>query len=309
MKKILGIMPHSIGGRLTTSSLLDGFSLNNYEVVVFDELKNDDFSKHLIDKYDYIVGYDFSPIKLKIDYNLKIPCVSYFSDVIQEKTSGVGYLEYQKYLKNEDIFVFYWDRTLAKKEGYFYQPHFVNTSVYKNYLKPEYDVLFAGRLDTDLRLNLYLELNKLLPDLKFKYCGIKRHFEDALLRCNNEDKKILKSTYFGFIDNEKDMARVINEAKIIYNINAQGVSSLNYRTIQTLACERLLISDSREELDLFKGLIPTYSNPQDLAQKIKYYLENIHEYQRITKKSREIIELNHDSFKCVKDMLDKINQA
>lgn len=307
MKKILGIMPHSIGGRLTTSSILDGFSLNDYEVIIFDELKNGDFSKYLMDKYDYIVGYDFSPVKLKIDYNLKTPCITYFSDVIQEKTSGVGYIEYQKYLKNDDIFVFYWDRILAQNEGYFYQAHFVNTAIYKNYLKPKIDVLFMGRLDTDLRLNMYLELNKLLPDLKFRYCGIKRHFEDALSRCNEEDKKILENTYFGFIDNEKDMAKVINEARIVYNINAQGVSSLNYRTIQTLACERLLISDVRQELDLFNGLIPTYSNTQDLAQKIRYYLENEQEYQHITKKSREIIELNHDSFKCVKNMLDKLN--
>ncbi len=307
MKKILGIMPHSIGGRLTTSSILDGFSLNGYEVIIFDELKDDDFSKYLNVDYDYIVGYDFSPIKLKIDFGLKTPCIAYFSDVIQQKTSGVGYLEYQKYLKNPDIFVFYWDRALAKKEGYFYQPHFVNTSIYKNYLKPSVDVLFMGRLDTDLRLNMYLELNKLLPDLKFRYCGIKRHFEDAFLRCNEEDKKILENTYFGFIDNEKDMAKIINEAKIVYNINAQGVSSLNYRTIQVLACERLLISDDREELDLFGGLIPTYSNIQDLVQKIRYYLQNEQEYKNITKKSREIIELNHDSFKCVKDMLNKIN--
>ena len=300
-------MPHSIGGRLTTSSILDGFIFNGYEVIVYDELIQNNFCDYLKEDYDYIVGYDFSPIKLKIDNNLKTPCIAYFSDVIQHKTSGVGYLEYEKYLENSDVFVFYWDRVLAKNEGYFYQPHFVNTAIYKNYLKPSTDVLFMGRLDTDLRLNMYLELNKLLPHLKFRYCGIKRHFDDAILRCNTKDKEILKATYYGFIDNEKDMARIINEARIVYNINAQGVSSLNYRTIQVLACERLIISDNREELDLFGGIIPVYQDVQDLASKIKFYLSNSEEYEKITKKSREIIELNHDSFKCVKDMLGKIN--
>ena len=41
MKKILAIMPISIGGRLTTSSFIDGFIQNGFEVIVYDELKND----------------------------------------------------------------------------------------------------------------------------------------------------------------------------------------------------------------------------------------------------------------------------
>ena len=40
MAKILGILPHSIGGRLTTSSILDGFKQNGFKVVLFDELKD-----------------------------------------------------------------------------------------------------------------------------------------------------------------------------------------------------------------------------------------------------------------------------
>ena len=63
-----------------------------------------------------------------------------------------------------------------------------------------------------------------------------------------------------------------NYANEVYNINAQGISSLNYRTIQVLACERLLISDERKELDLFENIIPTYLNIEDLAQKIKHYI-------------------------------------
>ena len=299
-------MPHSIGGRLTTSSILDGFKQNDFEVVIFDELKQNNFSEFLNETYDYIVGYDFSPIKLKIDYNLNIPCIAYFSDVIEEKTSGVGYLEYNKYLNNPDIHVFYWDRELSKNTKFIYQPHFVNTKIYKNYLEPISDVTFMGRLDTDLRLNMFIQLNKLLPQYKFRYFGIKRHFEDAISRLNNEDKKILENTYCGFIDNEEDMSRVINETKIIYNINAQGISSLNYRTIQTLSCDRLIISDKREELDLFDNIIPTYESIEDLALKIKYYLNNQEEYLKITAYCRKIIEEKLDSKICIKNMLLKI---
>ncbi|MBQ4647308.1 MAG: glycosyltransferase family 1 protein [Candidatus Gastranaerophilales bacterium] len=306
MKKILAILPHSIGGRLTTSSIIDGFLQNDFDVVVFDELKQENFADFINLEYDYIVGYDFSPIKLKIDYNLKTPCIAYFSDVIEEKTSGVGYLEYNKYLNNSDIYVFYWDRELSKNTKYFYQPHFVNTKIYKNFLIPKNDVVFMGRLDTDLRLNLFIELNKLLPEYSFSYYAIEKHFQDALSRLNDNDKKILKECYRGFIDNEKDMAKIINEAKIVYNINSQGIGSLNYRTMQVLACERLLISDKRKELDLFNNIVPEYKNIEDLAEKIRYYLNNPNEYLKITKNCRKIIEEKLDSKICIKNMLLKI---
>ncbi len=306
MKKILAIMPVSIGGRLTTSSFIDGFIQNGYKVIVFDELKNDKIQNFLNFEFEYIIGYDFSPVKIKIDNNIKIPLIAYFSDDIRKKTSGVGYDKYIKFIKNKDIFVFYWDRELAKKENLFYQPHFVNCEIYHDFKTPLNDVLFMGRLDTDLRLKTYLELNKLLPDITFRWYAIKRHLEDALKRCNENDKKIIQNTYCGFIDNEIDMAKIINESKIVYNINAQGLSSLNYRTIQTLACKRLIISDKRKELDLFNNIIPTYDNINDLASKIKFYLNNKEEYNKIIDKSYGFILKNHSSKICVKNMLDKI---
>lgn len=306
MKKILAIMPVSIGGRLTTSSFIDGFIQNGYKVIVFDELKNEKIQNFLNFEFEYIIGYDFSPVKIKIDNNIKIPLIAYFSDDIRKKTSGVGYDKYIKFIKNKDIFVFYWDRELAKKESLFYQPHFVNCEIYHDFKTPLNDVLFMGRLDTDLRLKTYLELNKLLPDISFRWYAIKRHFEDALERCNENDKKIIRNTYCGFIDNEIDMAKIINESKIVYNINAQGLSSLNYRTIQTLACKRLIISDKRKELDLFNNIIPTYDNINDLASKIKFYLNNKEEYNKIIDKSYGFILKNHSSKICVKNMLDRI---
>ena len=306
MEKVLAILPHSIGGRLTTSSIIDGFIQNGYLVTIYDELKNENISNYF-DDYKFIIGYDFSPIKIKIDNNLKYPCIAYFSDVIQLKTSGVGYLEYNQYLKQHDIFIFYWDRKLSQNEGWNYQPHFVNTNIYKNYAQPQVDVSFMGRFDTDLRLRTYLELNKRLPELKFNWYAIERHFKDALSRClNQEEKNILINTYQGFIDNEIFMAKAINNTRIVYNINAQGVSSLNYRTFQVLACERLIISDFREELDLFDYDIPVYEDTEDLIEKIKFYINHDDEYKKITKKCSNIIKEKFNSKICVKKMLDYI---
>lgn len=276
--KILGILPVSIGGRLTTSSILDGFRILGHSVSIYDELKDD---YHIFDDYDLIVGYDFSPIKLKKDYNLSMKCVAYFSDEIRNKTSGPYWEELLPELDRDDIYTFYWDRELTKQENFknlFYLPHFVNTNIYKNLqLPPECDVLFAGRLDTDYRLNM---LEELAQKYNFHWYAIERHYLDALKRA--KDKSIIEKIYKGFIDNEEDMAKAINKSKIVINMNSQGISSLNYRTMQTLACGKLIISDKRGELDLFNNKIPVYDNIESLKQSIDYYLKSPDKYKLIT---------------------------
>lgn len=301
---ILGILPISIGGRLTTSSILDGFRQLGHTVVVYDELK-DNYS--LENNYDLIVGYDFSPVKLKRDYNLSMKCVAYFSDEIRNRTSGPYWKELLEDLDRDDVYTFYWDRELVKQENFknlFYLPHFVNTEIYKNKDIPiESDVMFAGRLDTDYRLDMITSLAEALG-VSFKWYAIERHYQDALSRAKN--KQLIEKIYSGFIDNEIDMADAINKSKIVINMNSQGVSSLNYRTMQTLACKRLLISDERKELDLFDNKIPIYKNSEDLKEKILFYLNNEQEYNRITEYCEMICREKYSSRQGVKYILDKI---
>ena len=301
---ILGILPISIGGRLTTSSILDGFRQLGHTVVVYDELK-DNYS--LENNYDLIVGYDFSPVKLKRDYNLSMKCVAYFSDEIRNRTSGPYWKELLEDLDRDDVYTFYWDRELVKQENFknlFYLPHFVNTEIYKNKDIPiETDVMFAGRLDTDYRLNMITSLAEALG-VSFKWYAIERHYQDALSRAKN--KQLIEKIYSGFIDNEIDMADAINKSKIVINMNSQGVSSLNYRTMQTVACKRMLISDKRQELDLFDNKIPTYENKEVLKEKILFYLNNEQEYNRITEYCEMICREKYSSMQGVKYILDKI---
>ena len=301
---ILGILPISIGGRLTTSSILDGFRQLGHTVVVYDELK-DNYS--LENNYDLIVGYDFSPVKLKRDYNLSMKCVAYFSDEIRNRTSGPYWKDLLEDLDRDDVYTFYWDRELVKQENFknlFYLPHFVNTEIYKNKDIPiESDVMFAGRLDTDYRLDMITSLAEALG-VSFKWYAIERHYRDALSRAKN--KQLIEKIYSGFIDNEIDMADAINKSKIVINMNSQGVSSLNYRTMQTVACKRMLISDKRQELDLFDNKIPTYENKEVLKEKILFYLNNEQEYNRITEYCEMICREKYSSRQGVKYILDKI---
>ena len=186
-----------------------------------------------------------------------------------------------------------------------YFPHFVNTEIYKpQSIKKEYDIMFAGRLDTDYRLNFFIELMQHFPNLNFAWFAIEKHYNDAISR--TEEKDLINKAYKGFIDNETDMANELNKAKIVFNMNSQGISSLNYRTIQTIACKTLMISDFREEINLFKGDLPFYINLNDLIEKINYYLQNEKAYEYTTNKCFEIASKHLNSKTCVKQMLDII---
>lgn len=307
-KKILAILPISIGGRLTTSSIIDGYKQNDCEVTVFDELFDKNLTDVLQNKFDQIVGYDFSGLKIKIDNNLQIPSVNYFSDDIRSKASGPEWEKYLPYLENDDNYTFYWDRVLTSYENFKninYLPHFVNFDVYRDFgNEPEFDIMFAGRLDTDYRLSFFEELVLKLPELKIAWFAIERHYEDAKKR--SKYPEIIDLCYRGFIDNEKSMAEAINNTKIVFNINSQGISSLNYRTIQTVACKRLLISDFREELDLFEGNLPFYEDFSDLIFKIESYLEDKNAYNKIVEECYNIAKYSHNSKDCVRYMLKTV---
>ena len=307
-KKVLAILPVSIGGRLTTNSIIDGYKQNNCDVVVFDELIGQNIGKILEQDFDQIIGYDFSPLKIKVDNKLNFPCVCYFSDDIRSKTSGPEWEKYLPYLENDDVYTFYWDKVLTGYETFkniYYLPHFVNFEIYKNFgCEPKYDLMFAGRLDTDYRLSFFEELVLKLPDLKIAWYAIDRHFEDAKKRSRYPE--IFDVCYKGFIDNEEDMAKAINNTKIVFNMNSQGISSLNYRTFQTVACKRLMISDYREELSLFEGNMPFYEDFSDLLFKIESYLENKQAYNTIVENCYQIAKNNHNSMDCVKYMLDVV---
>lgn len=307
--KILAILPISIGGRLTTSSIIDGLRQNGCVVRVFDELFDKNPDDYLDDDYDFIVGYDFSGLKIKIDNNLPWRSLNYFSDDIRSKASGPEWKKYLPYLENDDNYTFYWDKVLTEYENFKninYLPHFVNFEIYKDMeIEPEFDVMFAGRLDTDYRLSFFEELITKLPDLKIAWYAIDRHYEDAKKRAKYPE--LITLCYQGFIDNEKDMAKAINNAKIVFNMNSQGISSLNYRTFQTVACKRLMLSDYREELALFDGHMPFYEDFSDLVFKIESYLEDKEAYQKVVEKCYDVAKMSHNSKDCTRYMLKVAN--
>ena len=290
------------------NSIIDGFKQNDCRVTVNDNLFGKNLSEILEKKFDYITGYDYDAIQIKVENNLNIPAISYFSDDIRSKTSGPDWEKYLPYLEEKDNFTFYWDKVLSGYEtfpNFHYLPHFVNFDIYKtSKRKPKFDIMFAGRLDTDFRLSFFEELVLKLPELHVAWYAIDRHYRDARERANYPE--IIDLCYQGFIDNEKDMAKAINNSKIVFNMNSQGISSLNYRTFQTVACKKLLISDYREELALFEGNMPFYEDFSDLIFKIENYLDDNEAYTKVTEECYKIARQSHNSKDCVRYILKTV---
>jgi spore maturation protein CgeB len=309
-KKILAVLPESIGGRLTTNSIIAGFMQNNCNVQVYDELFDHNLDEVLEKKFDYIAGYDFSGLKIKIDNKLDIPSINYFSDDIRSNTSGKYWKKYLPYLENDDNYTFYWDKQLTEYENFkniFYLPHFVDFDIYKDFEnEPEFDLMFAGRLDTDYRLNFFEELVLKMPHLKVAWYAIDRHYKDA--RSRSEYPEIIDLCYMGFIDNEPDMSKAINNSKIVFNMHSQGLSSLNYRTFQTVACKRLMLTDYRDEIALFDGFLPFYEDMSDLIFKVESYLDDKDAYKTITENCYNIAYQSHNSKDCVRYLLNLVEQ-
>lgn len=287
------------------NSIIDGFRQNDCNVIVFDELFDKNLKQILKRKFQYIAGYDYSALKIKVDNNLEVPSINYFSDDIRSTTAGPEWEKYLPYLEADDNFTFYWDKVLTGYETFKninYLPHFVNFDVYKDLgTEQEFDIMFAGRLDTDYRLSFFEELIMKLPHLNIAWFAIERHYRDARERAKFPE--LIDLCYRGFIDNEEDMAKAINNSKILFNMNSQGISSLNYRTIQAAACKRLMISDYREELALFEGQMPFYEDFSDLIFKIESYLEDKEAYKRVTDECWRIASQSHNSKDCTRYML------
>lgn len=316
-KKILAILPESIGGRLTMTSLFKGFEQCGYELTILDKLKDakEKIQSLNIDDYEFLTSYDFVAIEFKTDCNLKIKTVNYFSDVIESDCSGKYWNKYYTQLQDPSNYVFYWDKKLTEESkniaNIHYLPHAVDTKTYRNLnLNQEYDVMFAGRLTYGTRVNRFLDIAKSLPKVKFALYCFKKHLDTVCQSLPKEDAELLNSMYKGFIDTEEKMSEAINKSQIVINFTSQGKSSLNYRLFQVLACEKFLLTDYREELnDLFTigESITFYKNDADLIEKIKDYLSSPEKYKELVKSGRKAIEDKYSSTIAAKKILGILN--
>ena len=156
---------------------------------------------------------------------------------------------------------------------------------------------FPNSYPDDLMSNLNLEKTE---DIGF--CGNvlnRGHIIDSLIKYN------IKKDIFVIGD---DMVNVINSYKIHLNCNISN--DINYRTFETTGCGTFLLTNYTPGLeklfDIGKEIV-VYNDLNDLDNKVKYYLENEEEREKIAKSGYERAKKDHTYYERAKTLVDIIN--
>ena len=105
-----------------------------------------------------------------------------------------------------------------------------------------------------------------------------------------------------------DMVNAINSYKIHFNKNI--ADDINYRTFETTGCGTFLITNYTPGLeklfDIGKEIV-VYNDLNDLDNKVKYYLENEEEREKIANAGYERSKTDHTYYERAKTLVDIIN--
>ena len=316
MSKLLCLLPDNIAGRLIINSLIEGFKHYKIELEVIDKLTTN-FNYYNLDKsqFSYLISHDYSALELNYQLKLNIPTINYFSNTLGRNLSYRGRNKYFDQLCNPKNYFFYWDKVLTERSknkipNISYMPLFVNTSIYKNIkIKKDYDIMFAGSIAHGKRLKTLQYIINSFSKLNIAIFSYPEHYLQAIEHLNSKEKTNFKACYKGFITDENAMTKEINKSKIVINFTTQGISNLNLRVYEVLACETFLITDFRAEiLDLFtpEEDIIYYKNLKDLCNIIETYLKQPEQYAHIIKAGRTTIENKYSNKIAAGKILEKI---
>ncbi len=186
---------------------------------------------------------------------------------------------------NSHYHIFCWDRAYVprlKEKGFRhveYQPFATNPLIYKpdHRAGTEYDVSFVGTA-SEKRIGMLKQLAE---------AGIRVDlFGDECLRRIGHPNAV----YHGMASNREDCPRIYSRSKINLNItNEQLITSLPVRVFDVLACGGFLLTDAQQDAsELFTPGedLAVYRNPQEMAERVRYFLEHETERDRIRQSGR-----------------------
>ena len=186
---------------------------------------------------------------------------------------------------NSHYHIFCWDRAYVprlKEKGFRhveYQPFATNPLIYRPDDRggTEYDVSFVGTA-SEKRI-------RMLKQLAGAGIRVDLFGDDGLRRVGHPN-----AVYHGMASNREDCPRIYSRSKINLNItNEQLITSLPVRVFDVLACGGFLLTDAQQDAsELFRPgeELAVYSDPGDLAAKVRYYLEHENERNRIRQAGR-----------------------
>lgn len=293
MKKLLILLPDSTAGKYIMEGFAKGFARNSESNKLRVETKtmNEIIAEGLENfNHDIILGYEYSffeneKYKKIIEKSGFKNFAFYFAH--EPKQNKKLYEEIKKL--NPEIFI--WDKSFLKE---FNKSHYLPLAAsprkyYTEFSGFKHTITFAGDPSSETCQKILTELIKVFKN-KISIFSDKKDFTRSVneIKAKNlldkDELEVYSKSWKGFLESQEDLAKVYNSSKINLNITTQGKSSINYRVFEILASGGFLITDEREDLkeyfDVSKHL-ETYSNIEDLIDKIIFYLKNLNIAQKI----------------------------
>ncbi|OGV46510.1 MAG: hypothetical protein A2X46_06135 [Lentisphaerae bacterium GWF2_57_35] len=209
---------------------------------------------------------------------------------------------------NSHLHLFCWDRAYLpylQSQGLVhchYQPFATNPQVHRPLSDEGYDyeVSFVGAV-SPLRANV-------LRQLAEKGIAIDVFGDEAW---TNLCHPLIR--YRGVADNRRDCPRIYSRSKINLNMTSpQLLTALPVRVFDVLGCEGFLLTDRREDVDrLFTAGqdLAVYDDAEDLAAKVRYYLDRPEERDAIRRSGRTKVLQSHTFDRILPAMLKTVFSA
>lgn len=150
---------------------------------------------------------------------------------------------------------------------------------------------FKGLLANTISSSTRFRLLDAIADL-----GLKLYGTSNWLNVGPYSNRLLHAFQFDtFIKTREQLATLYQRSRIAVNIpHIQAVDGLPYRVYDILASSALLISNYRENSDLFRLFgkdmpVPLYRNESDLRKKVSYFLKNEEERLAIVKQCNQLV--------------------
>ena len=297
MKKVLVIIPNSIGGEKIMIGFAQGFKSNGCYVLKKDvqELEIEDIKKF---QPDIIFGYDYSFLysdnnELK-DYiktkQNEIKLIHYFADVPNEKFAYINKPELYEEFKKIKAISYIWDETYTSTlPNCKYLPMAINYKSYRTEEDKKYQITFVGRPLLDKRQEIIAALIKKFG-LKVNIFSYEKHFLQSVEEMktkqllNEYELEIYKNAYRGYLETEQELANVFYNSNININVTIQGETGLNHRVFAVLASKGFLLTDETQDIHRYfnnSKELEVYKNIDDLLDKVAFYLKNKEIAQKI----------------------------
>jgi spore maturation protein CgeB len=106
-----------------------------------------------------------------------------------------------------------------------------------------------------------------------------------------------------------EMVKMINSYKIHFNRNISD--DINFRTFETLGCKTLLLTNYTPGLETLFNIgtnIVTYSDKNDMIDKINYYIKHDSERKEMVQRGYDHVKKNHTYVNRVEQLIDIINE-